>query len=81
MEKEAGHKYLGSILSSQSDIRYAERDAKYNQLSLPEALETPRQRVPALAAYLKRETTEIEARRINQMSLQSTISDVLSMAV
>uniref|UniRef100_A0A3Q0R276 Hyperpolarization activated cyclic nucleotide-gated potassium channel 3 n=1 Tax=Amphilophus citrinellus TaxID=61819 RepID=A0A3Q0R276_AMPCI len=41
---------------------------KYNnKLSVPEALETAKQRLTALATCLKRYTKDIEARRINQM--------------
>uniref|UniRef100_A0A7N8XHF5 Reverse transcriptase domain-containing protein n=1 Tax=Mastacembelus armatus TaxID=205130 RepID=A0A7N8XHF5_9TELE len=40
---------------------------KYSRLSIPEALETAKQRLTALATRLKRYTREIEARRINRM--------------
>ena len=40
---------------------------KHNKLSIPEALETAKQRLAALATRLKRYTKEIEARRINKM--------------
>ena len=40
---------------------------KYNSLSIPEALETAKQRLSALATRLKRYTKEGEARRINKL--------------
>ncbi len=40
---------------------------KYNKLSIPEALETAKQRLTALATRLKRYKGEAEARRINRM--------------
>ena len=40
---------------------------KYNKLSIPEALETAKQRLTALATRLKRYTGEAEARRINMI--------------
>ncbi|XP_078026439.1 uncharacterized protein LOC144464171 [Epinephelus lanceolatus] len=40
---------------------------KYNKLSIPEALETAKQRLTALATRLKRYTKEVEARRINRL--------------
>lgn len=40
---------------------------KYNKLSIPEALETAKQRLKALATQLKRYTGETEARKINRM--------------
>uniref|UniRef100_A0A3P9C3E3 Potassium channel, subfamily K, member 10a n=1 Tax=Maylandia zebra TaxID=106582 RepID=A0A3P9C3E3_9CICH len=40
---------------------------KYSKLSIPEALETAKQRLTALASRLRRYTREIEGRRINQL--------------
>eukprot|EP00064_Thunnus_orientalis_P024686 superscaffoldBa00010993_g24989 len=40
---------------------------KYNKLSIPETLETAKQRLTALATRLKRYTGEAEAKRINRM--------------
>ena len=40
---------------------------KYNKLSIPEALETAKQNLTALATQLKRYTKEVEARRINKL--------------
>eukprot|EP00064_Thunnus_orientalis_P015365 superscaffoldBa00002837_g15417 len=40
---------------------------KYNKLSIPEALETAKQGLTALATCLKRYTGEAEARRVNRM--------------
>ena len=40
----------------------------YNKLFIPEALETAKQRLTALATHLKRYTGEAEARRINWTS-------------
>ena len=40
---------------------------KYNKPSIPEPLETPKQRLTALATLQKSNTGESEARRINRM--------------
>ncbi len=40
---------------------------KHNKLSIPEALETAKQRLTALATQLRRYIEEAEARRINKM--------------